>query len=127
MTAWSQMELQYGKYVPAGAASGAARWSVQLAAATTRLRHRYAGDQRLAVTSRRARGAMLDEVTVARCGYGGVPVLLANANHAVSVARGDNLVTGPVPSLITALSRVALTPAATTQAIAHWSSVPSTR
>ena len=35
MTAWSQMELQYGSYVPAAASSAAARWSTQLAAATT--------------------------------------------------------------------------------------------
>ncbi len=118
MTAWSQMELQYGKYVDASAASGAARWSAQLAAATTplqidRLVSVWMGDVDVA-----RRGAMLDEVRVAAAPYGGLPVLLANANHEVAVARGDNLVTGQVPALITTLSATSAAPTATTQAIA---------
>lgn len=117
MTAWSQMELQYGKYVDTSAASGAARWSAQLAAATTPLQidtlvSVWMGDVDVA-----RRGAMLDEVTVAAAPYGGLPVLLANANHAVAVARGDNLVTGQVPALVATLSATASVPATTTQAI----------
>jgi hypothetical protein len=118
MTAWSQMELQYGKYVDASAASGAARWSTQLAAATTPLQidtlvSVWMGDVDVA-----RRGAMLDEVTVAAAPYGGLPVLLANANHTVAVAHGENLVTGQVPTLIATLSATAAPQTATTQAIA---------
>jgi L,D-transpeptidase-like protein len=122
MTAWSQMELQYGKYVDASAATGAARWSAQLAAAVTPLQIDtlvtvWMGDVDVA-----RRGAMLDEVTVAAAPYGGLPVLLANANHAVAVAHGENLVTGQVPALIATLSATsvatAAAPTTTTQAIA---------
>ncbi|HEY6470773.1 MAG TPA: L,D-transpeptidase [Candidatus Dormibacteraeota bacterium] len=118
MTAWSQMELQYGRYVDTSAASGAARWSAQLAAATTPLQidtlvSVWMGDVDVA-----RRGAMLDEVTVAAAPYGGLPLLLANANHAVAVARGDNLVTGQVPTLVDTLSATGSEPTTTTQAIA---------
>jgi hypothetical protein len=117
MTAWSQMELQYGKYVDPDAARGAARWSAQLAAATTPIQidtlvSVWMGDVEVA-----RRGALSDEVTVAAAPYGGMPVLLANANHAVSVARGDNLVTGQVPALIATLSASDAAPKVTTQAI----------
>ncbi len=118
MTAWSQMELQYGRYVDPGAASGASRWSAQLAAATTPLQidtlvSVWTGDVEVA-----RRGAMATEVRVAAAPYGGISVLLANANHAVAVARGDNLVTGQAPALIATLSATGAAPATTTHAIA---------
>jgi hypothetical protein len=117
MTAWSQLELQYGKYVDPGAAKGAARWSAQLAAAVTPLQidtlvSVWTGDVEVA-----RRGAMLDEVTVAAAPYGGLTVLLANANHTVAVARGDNLDTGTVPALIAAASASSATPAVAIHAI----------
>jgi hypothetical protein len=117
MSAWSAMELQYGKYVDAGAASAAARWSAQLAAAVTPLQIDalvtvWMGDVDVA-----RRGAMHDEVTVAAAPYGGLPMLIANANHVVSVARGDNLDTGSVPALIATLSATGAASTTTTQAI----------
>ena len=96
MTAWSEMELQYGSYVPAAAASARGRWSAQLAAATTPAAIDALAttlDRREVAVARKA--ATLDEVTVAT---GGVRWRqrrsLAAAEHAVSVARGDNLDTG---------------------------------
>jgi hypothetical protein len=97
MTAWRQMELQYGSYVPAAASSAAARWSTQLAEATT--------------------PATLDEVLVATGGYGGVPALVAAADRAVLVARGDNLDTGAVPSLIATLTASSTDATTTVKAI----------
>ena len=104
MTAWSQMELQFGSYVPTAASSAAARWSTQLAGATTpaaidALANAWSGEVAVA-----RRSATLDEVQVATGGYGGVPALLAAADHTVLVARGDNLDIGAVPSLIAALT-----------------------
>ena len=104
MTAWSEMELQYGSYVPTAASTAAAKWHTQLAEATTpaainSLATAWAGEVASA-----SKSAALDEVMVATGGYGGVPALLAAADHTVLVARGDNLDTGAVPSLIATLS-----------------------
>jgi L,D-transpeptidase catalytic domain len=104
MTAWSTMELQFGAFVPAAASSAAAKWEAELAAATTPA----AIDKLAAVWTVKVgvarRSATLDEVTVATGGYGGVAQLVAAAEHTVSVARGENLDTGAVPSLITTLT-----------------------
>jgi hypothetical protein len=117
MTAWSQLELEYGSYVSTTAASGAAKWSAQLAAASTpnqinTLAATWTGDVAVA-----RRGAMTNEVTVAAAPYGGLTTLLASAQHAVSVAHGENLQTGTVPGLITTLSAPASNPATTISAI----------
>jgi hypothetical protein len=117
MTAWSEMELQYGSYVPASASSAAARWEKELEAATTpaainALATVWTGEVAVARKS-----ATLDEVTVATGGYGGVVALLAAAEHTVSVARGENLDTGSAPSLIASLAASSTDAAATVQAI----------
>ena len=117
MSAWSQMELEFGAYVPAGAAKAAATWNAQLAAAKT-----PAAINALAVawTSEVAvarRSATLDEVTVATGDYGGVAALVAAAEHTVAVAHGNNLDTGAVPSLITTLTASGSDAAATVHAI----------
>lgn len=117
MTAWSEMELQYGSYVPASASSAAARWETELAAATTpaaieALATAWTGDVAVATKS-----AALDEVTVATGGYGGVAALLAAAEHTVSVARGENLDTGSASSLIVTLTASDTDATATVRAI----------
>ena len=95
MTAWSQMELQYGSYVPAAASSAAARWSCAARCGHDARGHRCAGDRVDGRRSRSRGGRRLSmRSQVATGGYGGVPALLAVANHTVSVARGDNLDTG---------------------------------
>lgn len=104
MTSWSEMEMQFGSYVPAAAATAAASWDGQLAAATT-----PAAINALVVTWTRdvatARtAAAADEVTVATGGYGGVAALVSVAEQRVAVARGDNLDTGALPSLIAAIT-----------------------
>jgi hypothetical protein len=98
------MEMQFGSYVPAAAATAAASWDGQLAAATT-----PAAINALVVTWTRdvatARtAAAADEVTVATGGYGGVAALVSVAEQRVAVARGDNLDTGALPSLIAAIT-----------------------
>jgi lipoprotein-anchoring transpeptidase ErfK/SrfK len=117
MTAWSQMELQYGSYVPAAAASGAARWSALLADAATpdqinQLVTTWTGDIGVA-----RRGALLDEVTVAAAPYGGLTTLLGSAEHAVAVAHGENLATATISALITSLSAASPNPTTTIPAI----------
>ncbi len=117
MTAWSDMELQFGAYVPASASKAAATWEAQLAAATTpngidRLASAWTGEVAIA-----RRTATRDEITVATGSYGGVAPLVAAAQHAVSVARGDNLDTGAVPSLIATLAATGTDTAVTVQAI----------
>lgn len=117
MTAWSEMELQYGSYVPTAASTAAAKWHTQLAEATTpaainSLATAWAGEVASA-----SKSAALDEVMVATGGYGGVPALLAAADHTVLVARGDNLDTGAVPSLIATLSASSTDAASTVTAI----------
>jgi len=104
MTAWSDMELAYGAYVPAAESTAAARWSAQLAAATTPAAINALAEVWTSEVAVARRSATLDEVTVATGGYGSVTALLAVAEHTVSVARGDNLDTGAVPSLIATLS-----------------------
>ena len=49
-------------------------------------------------------GARVTELTDASGPYRGVETLLAAARHAVSVAHGDNLFAGAIPSLIATLS-----------------------
>jgi L,D-transpeptidase catalytic domain len=117
MTAWSDMELQYGAYVPATAARAAATWSAQLAAAVTpnqiaALVAAWGGD---IVVARKS--AALDEVAVAAAPYGGMASLVARAQHSVAIARADNLATVSVSSLITTLSAEETDPAAAPPAI----------
>src|ERR1019366_8362481 len=117
MSAWSQMELEFGAYVPAGAAKAAATWNAQLAAAKTpaainALAVAWTGEVAVA-----RRSATLDEVTVATGNYGGVAALVAAAEHTVAVAHGNNLDTGAVPSLITTLTASGSDAAATVHAI----------
>jgi len=66
----------------------------------------------------RDKAATLDEVTVATGGYGGVAALVAAAEQRVSVARGDNLDTGAVPSLIARSPPTRWKPAPPTAALA---------
>jgi lipoprotein-anchoring transpeptidase ErfK/SrfK len=117
MTAWSQMEMQFGTYVPASAASDAATWNSKLVAATT-----PAAVDQLVVTWTGAvatahQEALLDEVKVAAGSYGGLASLLAKAQHAVAVAQGDNLTTGAVPSLIATLTSNGTDPSVAVPAI----------
>ena len=108
MTAWSQMELQYGAYVPAAESSAAARWKVQLDAATTPAAIEALATAWTGAVEVARKTAALDvvtrEITAATGSYGSVARLVAAANHTVSVARGDNLETGSVPALIATLS-----------------------
>jgi len=104
MTAWSEMELAYGAYVPASASSAAAKWDAQLAAATTPAAINALAETWTSEVAVARRSATLDEVTVATGGYGSVSALVAVAQHTVSVARGENLDTGTAPSLIATLS-----------------------
>jgi hypothetical protein len=104
MTAWSEMELEFGSYVPSSASSAAATWATQLDAATTPVAiNTLAANWTDAVAVAR-KAATLDEVTVATGGYGGVAALVAAVEQRVSVARGDNLDTGAIPSLIATLT-----------------------
>jgi lipoprotein-anchoring transpeptidase ErfK/SrfK len=117
MTAWSQMEMQFGTYVPAAAASDAATWTTKLAAATT-----PAAINQLVVTWTGAvtaahNSALLDEVKVAAGSYGGLSSLLTRAHHTVAVAQGENLPTGAVPSLIATLTSNATDPSVAVPAI----------
>jgi len=108
MTAWSEMELQYGTYVPAVESSAAARWKTELAAATTPATIEALATAWTGAVEVARKSAQLDvvtvEVTAATGSYGSVAALVAAANHTVSVARGDNLETGSAPSLIAALT-----------------------
>jgi lipoprotein-anchoring transpeptidase ErfK/SrfK len=104
MTAWSDMELQVGAYVPAADAKAASGWEAQLEAAATpgaldALATSWTGAVAVA-----GKAATLDEVTVATGGYGGVAALVVAADQRVSVARGDNLDTAALRSLIATLT-----------------------
>jgi len=104
MTAWSEMEMEFGAYVPPRASTAAARWEAQLAVARTP----FAVDELVttwtAQVANTRQGARVAELAGAAGPYGGVDPLLAAANQAVSVARGDNLPTGDIPSLLATLS-----------------------
>jgi hypothetical protein len=104
MTAWSDMELQFGSYVPASDAKAAAGWEAQLDGATTPAALDALAISWTGAVATANKAATLDEVTVATGGYGGVAALVAAAKQRVSVARGDNLDTGAVPSLIATLT-----------------------
>jgi lipoprotein-anchoring transpeptidase ErfK/SrfK len=104
MTAWSDMELQLGSYVPAAASRTAAGWEAQLQAAATPAALDELATTWTAEVVAANKAATLDEVTVATGGYGGVAALVAAVEQRVSVARGDNLNTGPVPSLVATLT-----------------------
>jgi hypothetical protein len=117
MTAWSEMELQYGSYVPVSASSAAARWHTQLDAATTPVAIDALAAAWTSEVAVARRSATLEEVTVATGGYGGVGALVAAAEHTVSVAHGDNLDLGAVPSLIATLTANGTDATATLQAI----------
>src|SRR5579863_10204310 len=117
MTSWSDMELQFGSYVPAAAAKAAAGWAAQLDAATTPAALDALALRWTAAVAAANKAATRDEVTVATGGFGGVAALVAAAEQRVSVARGDNLDTGAVPSLIATLSTGGGTAAVTLTAI----------
>lgn len=117
MTAWSDMELQFGAYVPAAASHAAAGWEAQLEAATTPAALDALATRWTGAVAAANKAATLDEVTVATGGYGGVAALVAAAEQRVSVARGDNLDTGAVPSLIATLTAGGSDAAATLAAI----------
>ncbi len=104
MTAWSDMELQFGSYVPAAAAKAASGWAAQLEAAPTPAALDALATRWTGAVSAAGKAATLDEITVATGGYGGVAALLAAADQRVSVARGDNLNTGAVPALVATLT-----------------------
>lgn len=121
MTAWSEMELQYGTYVPAVASSAAARWKTELAAATTPATIEALATAWTGAVEVARKSAQLDvvtvEITAATGSYGSVAALVAAANHTVSVARGDNLETGSAPSFIAALTARGTDPTTTITAI----------
>ena len=112
MTAWSEMEMAWGPYVPTGQATAAARWEAQLAAARTPAQIDHLASAWAGQVSAARKGAQVAELTAASGPYGGVEPLLAAAKHAVSVAGGDNLATGVVPSLIAKLSAQSANPTA---------------
>ena len=117
MTAWSEMELQYGSYVPASASSAAARWHTQLAAATTPAAIDALAAAWTTEVAVARRSATQDEVTAATGSYGGVGALVAAAEHTVAVAHGENLDLGAVPSLIATLTANGIDATVTLQAI----------
>jgi hypothetical protein len=104
MTAWSHMELQVGSYVPAADAKAASGWEAQLEAAATPAALDALATRWTGAVAAANKAATLDEITVATGGYGGVAALVAAAEQRLSVARGDNLDTGAVPSLIATLT-----------------------
>jgi lipoprotein-anchoring transpeptidase ErfK/SrfK len=117
MTAWSDMELQFGSYIPAADAKAASGWAAQLDAATTPDALNALAASWTGAVAAANKAATLDEVIVATGGYGGVAALVAAAEQRVSVARGDNLDAGAVPSLIATLSAGSSDAAATVAAI----------
>ncbi len=112
MTAWSEMEMDLGAYVSTGVATAAAQWEAQLVAARTPAQiDALVTTWSAQVATARTR-AQVAELTDASGSYGGVEPLLAAARHAVSVARGDNLPTGAIPSLIATVTADSTNPTA---------------
>jgi lipoprotein-anchoring transpeptidase ErfK/SrfK len=107
LASWEQLTQQLGSYIPADISSAAAGWPAQLAAATTptQLNHLaqvWLGD--VAAARTKAQAAQLTaELNSQVSDYGGVDGLLKDAQDAVDTAQGDNLDTGDVPSLISAV------------------------
>ena len=117
MTAWSEMEMEFGAYVSKAAATSAARWEAQLTAARTPAQIDELVTTWAAQVSSSRNGARVTELTDASGPYRGVETLLAAARHAVSVAHGDNLSAGAIPSLIATLSADSANTAAAVAAI----------
>jgi lipoprotein-anchoring transpeptidase ErfK/SrfK len=117
MTAWSQMELQYGAYVPEAASRAAASWTASLAAARIPLEINTLATTWSVDLGQVRKAAELDEVTVAAGPYGGVAALVARAQSTLAQARADNLATGAVPSLVATLSAHGTDPAIAPAAI----------
>jgi hypothetical protein len=117
MTAWSHMEMEFGSYVPAASAKAASGWEAQLEAATTPAALDALATSWTGAVTAASKAATLDQITVATGGYGGVAPLVAAAEQRVSVARGDNLDLGAVPSLIATLTASSSDAATTLTAI----------
>lgn len=107
VTLYAQLTKQLGSYIPANVSTAAATWPKQINDAKTPAQLRQLAQTWLAqvgAARTQAQAAQLaaqlnDQVS----GYGGVDGLVSDAQDAVNTAIADNLDTGTVPSLITAV------------------------
>lgn len=107
---FGQLNQQLGSYIPATMSAAEATWESQITAATTPNQLKYLARTWVAtVAAARTQAqaaqlaAALDALNSQVSGYGGVAGLVRDAQDAVSTADADNLDTGNVPALITAV------------------------
>ena len=103
LTLWGQLAQQLGSYIPSDQSAAAATWAAQITDATTpnELKHlAQTWVAQVATARTQAKAAQLNSQV---SDYGGVAGLLQDAQDAVSTAQADNLDTGQVPELITAV------------------------
>jgi lipoprotein-anchoring transpeptidase ErfK/SrfK len=107
VTLWGQLAQQLGSYITADQSAAEATWAVQITQATTpnQLKHlAQTWVAQVASTRTRAQAAQLAaELNSQVSDYGGVDGLVKDAQDAVDTAHADNLDTGQVPALITAV------------------------
>lgn len=107
---FGQLSQQLGQYIPSGLTAAEATWESQITAATTPNQLKNLSKTwvaTVAATRTQAQAAQLaaelDALNSQVSGYGGVAGLVQDAQDAVSTADGDNLDTGNVPALLTAV------------------------
>ena len=107
---FDQLNQQLGSYIPADRAAAEATWESQITAATTPNQLKGLAKSwvsTVAATRTQAQEAQLaaelDALNAQATGFSGVDGLLQDAQGAVSTADADNLDTGNVPALITAV------------------------
>jgi lipoprotein-anchoring transpeptidase ErfK/SrfK len=107
VTLYAQLAQQLGSFIPANVRAAAATWPDQISAAKTPAQLRQLSQtwlSQVATTRTQAQAAQLAaQLNDQASGYGGVDGLLTDARNAVSIAGDDNLDTGQVPALITAV------------------------
>ena len=110
VTLFGQLNQQLGSYIPTSMTAAEATWDAQITAATTpnqlkNLARTWVAT--VAATRTQAQAAQLtaelDALNAQATGFSGVDGLLQDAQAAVSTANDDNLDTGNVPALITAV------------------------
>ena len=98
--AWNQLNQQLGSFVPASVSGAASAWPAQITAASTPGELERMARTWLTAVSTAHTAAQTAQLNSEVSNFGGVAGLIAEAQHDLAVANGDNLDSGNVADLV---------------------------